>query len=857
MKRKNSYTGLLAMSLRNLVNHKLRLVAMTLSIILGVGLLTGTYVLGDSFNATFDQIFGTATKQISVVIRSQAVGASESATAPRTAVPGSLLKQVATLPGVARAEGSVIGYSQFVTSGHRLIGSFGSPNVGMSVGPSTSLGSMQIVNGHFPKGPHQVVMDLATYLHYHFHLNQEVDVAFRATAHHFRIVGVVTLGGSSYLAGATIAGFTLTTAQDDMGIPNSFSEIDLTKKSTISAQALISEVKASIGPNYEVLTGSDLASSTAQSLSQGLSFLPWTLAIFALIALFLGSLIVFNTFSLVTAQRSWEMTLYRCLGACRAQILFVVIGEAMLIGLVSSIIGIIWGIFAAGSLLPRIVSFGGIYLPSSVTSVTLRTILIPLFMGLLATFIAAVVPALRTSRLSPASALRNDLESAIGKFTWRRILAAAVLLAIGLLMLLASPSFTQDSWRISIDGVGGFLLLFGVALCSPVLVLVIVRAFSTITTLHRGMTVSLAMRNALRNPRRTAGTAAALMIGLSLISIVAILASSVQKSAINGIEGSVRADFVLITPNVEPFTPDALSGLGSASAIETTTSASVGTISVGGALKKVYGIDPKTWTQLVRTTVISGNLENLYNGGFAVSASAARQYGWKVGEVIALVLNGSTQVRIPLRAIYADNFLDGDFLIGPETFANNILDQGIQFSLVKFRPGINQSLARRQLQSALKEYPQIQVLDKSQFRSYVNRDVNLLVALMSALVLQAVAVAMFGIVNSMSLSVFERTRELGLLRTIGSTRRQLRVMVYWESLIVVGIGSVFGLIVGGVVSLASVRILRPLGVTSFSMPYGLLLGYLGVACVFGIAASLWPAARASAITLVKAIAITG
>ncbi len=845
------------MSLRNLVNHKLRLVAMTLSIILGVGLLTGTYVLGDSFSATFNQIFGTATRQVSVVIRSQAVGLSNSATAPRIAVPGSVLGQVSTLPGVKRATGSVIGYSQFVSPNHKLIGSFGSPNVGMSVGPTTSLGSMQIVTGHFPHGPHEVVMDLATYVHNHFHVGQRVEVAFRGSAHQFDLVGVVTLGGSSYLAGATIAGFSLTTAQQDMGIAGSFSEIDLTKEPNISTHALLGEVQREIGPNYEVLTGSDLAASTSQSLSQGLSFLPWTLAIFALIALFLGSLIVFNTFSLVTTQRSWEMTLYRCLGASRGQIRFVVIGEAMIIGFVSSLVGIVWGIFAAGSLLPKIVSLGGIYLPSSVTSISVRTILIPLLMGLLATLVAAIVPAIRTSRISPASALRDDLESAIGKFTWRRIGSAVVLLVVGLGMLIVAPSFTASSLRISMDGLGGFLLLFGVALCSPVLVMVIVSGLNLVAPIDRGVTVSMAMKNALRNPRRTAGTAAALMIGLSLISIVAIIASSVQTSAVNGIERSVKAGFVLITPNVEPFTPDALVNLTTLKDISTMSSASIGTISLDGSLKKVYGVDPKSWDQVVHTEVISGNLNNLYNGGFAVSASTAQHYGWQVGQKVILDLNGTNQVSVVLRAIYADNFLDGDFLFGPQEFSSAILDQGIQFTLVRFRQGVSTRLAHDQLVTALSSYPQIQVLDKSQFRSYVNRDVSLLVTLMSALVLQAVAVAMFGIVNSMSLSVFERTRELGVLRTIGSTRRQLRAMVYWESLIVVGIGAVFGLVVGAVVSVASVRILRPLGVTSFSLPIKVLAIYLVVACLLGIGASLWPAARASRIRLIRAIAVTG
>ncbi|HUY86073.1 MAG TPA: FtsX-like permease family protein, partial [Acidimicrobiales bacterium] len=344
---------LLSVSLKNLFAHKLRLVAMALSIVLGVGLLTGTYVLGDSFHATFDQIFGSATRNVSVAIRAQAVGSSNSATAPRSAVPAYLLSQVEGLPGVLRATGSVIGYAQFVDSKGKLVGSFGSPNVGMSVGPSTSLGSMVVVRGHFPRGDSQVVMDEQTFLHAKFRIGQEVKVAFRGIAHKFDLVGVVTLGGSSYLAGATIAGFDLPTAQNVMGISGSFSEIDLTARPGTTETALRSEVQTAVGSDYQAVTGTDLSQSTSHDLQQGLSFIPWTLAVFAFIALFLGSLIVFNTFSLVAAQRSWEMALYRCLGATRRQIMSTIVAEASVVGLASCLVGVLWGVIAAGTILPR------------------------------------------------------------------------------------------------------------------------------------------------------------------------------------------------------------------------------------------------------------------------------------------------------------------------------------------------------------------------------------------------------------------------------------------------------------------------------------------------------------------------
>ncbi|HUY85506.1 MAG TPA: FtsX-like permease family protein, partial [Acidimicrobiales bacterium] len=404
---------------------------------------------------------------------------------------------------------------------------------------------------------------------------------------------------------------------------------------------------------------------------------------------------------------------------------------------------------------------------------------------------------------------------------------------------------------------GSLMVLLGAAVDSPLLVAPLAGTFGSLLQKVAGISGSMATRNALRNPRRTAGTAAALMIGLALISIVALIASSVQASAVRGVEGSVKADFVLLTPNVEPFTSDPVASLERLPQVSKVATASMGTLLLSGGLKHLYGIDPASWQALVNTKVLSGNLMKLQNGGFATSASVAEQYGWKTGKLVTLDLSQSGETQLVLRAIYADNFVDGDFLVSQSTFASGVLNQGVVFTLVRAAPGVSLSTARFAMNKVLSNTPQIQILDRAQFRSYINRDIDLLLAVMTALVIQAVAVALFGIVNSLSLSVFERTRELGLLRSIGASKRQLRVMIYWESLIVVSLGTVLGLAVGVLAGWASVRALEPLGVTYFSVPIWLLCIYLVAACACGIAASLWPAVRATRIDVLKAVAITG
>lgn len=848
--------GFLLVSLRSLLAHKLRLLAMVVSIVLGVGLLTGTYVLGDDFHTTFQNIFGTATKHFSLAVRSQAVGASNSATAPRTAVPASLLSQIAKLPDVERAEGSVLGYAQFLQHGH-LVGSFGSPNVGMSVGSQTSLGSMVVVAGHFPDGPDQVVMDAATYANHHFVLGQRVRIAFRGQAETFRLVGVVDLGGSRYLAGATIAGFDLPTAESVMGIPGSFSEIDVTAKPGVPLPRVEREVQAAVGSAYQVVTASQLASSTAADLQNGLAFIPWTLAVFAFVSLFLGALIVFNTFSLVAAQRSWEIALYRCLGASPRQIMATVVGEASLVGLVSCLLGVGWGVLAAGTILPKLAALGGILLPSTVTTVVARTVLVPIAAGMGATVIASSVPALRAARLTPVAALRGDAEVGSEGFSRRRVAISALLFAGGAALLLIGPEATSTVGRLVPVVAGALLVLFAVALGSPMLVAPLAGLIGAPLERYLGMPGMLARRNALRNPRRTAGTAAALMIGLALISIVAILASSVRASVASGVEGAVRADLVLVTPDVQPFSPSAIPRISLLPQVQEVAAASMGTLYMDGGLKHIYGVDPMAWDRLVRTTTISGNLTAISQGGFATAASVASAHGWHVGQVVSLDLSSSGAVSLPLVAIYADNFVDGDFLVSTQTLQQDTPDQGVIFALVRLRPGVPVANARAAILSSLSDTPQVQVLDRQQFRNYVNGDVDLLMALLTALVAQAVAVALFGIVNSLSLSVFERTREIGLLRAIGSSRRQIRLAIYWESLVVVSLGCLLGLVVGVLCSWGAARSLVPLGVTSFSVPFVLLALFLAAAMLGGIAASLWPAVRATRIDVLRALAVTG
>jgi putative ABC transport system permease protein len=397
------------------------------------------------------------------------------------------------------------------------------------------------------------------------------------------------------------------------------------------------------------------------------------------------------------------------------------------------------------------------------------------------------------------------------------------------------------------------VVFFGVAVLSPLIARPLARVIGWPFARAFRLPGNLARENAMRNPRRTASTAAALMIGLALVSFVSIFAASIKASTTEILEESVTADYILFNDNFQPFSPEAAERLAEQPQLAAVAGMRFGPWKLDGAGKSLAGIDPVAYQQVVRTEVTDGSLDDLASGGLAVKDTVAESSGWTVGENVAMEFPRTGVERVPVKAIYEDNSLNGDFLLGLTTYERAYADQADSQILVKAAPGVAPADSRAAIDQVMTDFPNVTVRDQAEFREEQARQIDQIINLFYSLLGLAILIALFGIVNTLGLSIFERIRELGLLRAVGATRRQLRSMIRWEAVIIAVLGAVLGLAVGVFFGWTIVRALASQGITEFTVPAGQLVSFVLAAAIAGILAAVLPGRRAAKIDVLRAI----
>jgi putative ABC transport system permease protein len=836
-------------TVRGLLARKLRLALTGLAIVLGVTFVTGTLVLTDTLNRTFDTLIGNAYQNINFQIRGKAAfgdatASTANGTTDRKPIPESLAAAVRRIPGVADADGSVAGYAQFVADGN-AVGNAASA-LGFSFDPNPRLSSVRLVAGGPPTTADEVVIDKATATKYHFAVGDRIRVLLGRPPETFTITGIVTFGNDDNLAGATLAGFYAPAAQALFNSSGYYDTIDVLARPGADNVSLERAIARVLPAGVEVVSGQTVANEVSSAVSSALSFLSTALLVFALISLFVGAFTIFNTFSITVGQRTRELALLRVVGASRRQVFRAVLGEAAVVGLAASLIGLGLGVLAAAALRALLGAFG-ITLPSAPLVFEARTAVAAIGVGVGVTVVSAIAPAARAVRIPPVAALVEQRED--GGESLRRRITLGGIVAIGGLAALIGGLVAQE---ILLVGVGAMAIFVGAGMLAPIVARPLSSALGRPPAALLGMPGRLGRENSMRSPRRTAQTAAALMVGLALVSAIAVIGASLSKSATSSVEHAVTADYLITGPS-SGFSTSVAPAVARIPGVATVSTVYRGQFELRGSLASLVGVTPADLPRTVRLSVMAGaGAPALAAGELLVDTTTASAKHLSVGSVVAVTFAQTGPTTIRVGGIFRANPLIGSYVVGDAFFGAHFHDPLPIAVLVRAEPVVGH--VERAINDYLDAYANVGVQTRAQFEQSQRAKVNQELGLVYVLLALAVVVALIGIVNTLMLSVFERTRELGLLRAVGMKRRQVRAMIRSEAVIVAVFGAIIGVIVGTGLGVAFAASLKDQGITTIVVPFASLLGFLILAAVLGLAAASWPARRAGRLDVLAAIA---
>jgi putative ABC transport system permease protein len=840
-------------TLRGLMARKLRLALTALAIVLGVTFVTGTLVLGDTLNRTFDNLVGTAYQHVSFQVRGKAAfnndstaAAAVDSTADRKPVPESVLTAVRRVPGVSFAFGSVGGYAQFMTRDGNAIGGGGASTLGFGFDPNAQLSPYRLVAGHAPTAPDDVVMDKATATKHDYAIGETVLINLPNRAQTFTITGLVTFGSADNLAGVTLAGFDPAIAQGLFDLRGSYNTISVLAAPGADDVKVQRAIAAVLPAGVEVVSGQTVANELSTAVNNELSFISTALLIFAFIALLVGAFTIFNTFSITVGQRTRELALLRVVGASRRQLFRSVLAEAALTGLIASLIGLGLGVVAALGLKALLKAFG-IVLPAAPLVFEARTAVVAIAVGVGVTMVSAIIPARRAVRIAPVAALveqREEQGSALRRLT---LVRAVVLGIVGIVLLVVGI----DKASLALVGFGGLGILASTTLFSPLLAGPLSNALGRPLVGLLGVPGRLGRENSTRNPRRTAQTAAALMVGLSLVSTIAVLGASLSASAKNEVDSAVSADYIVTGKG--GFSKSVVPAVSRVAGVSTATVVYQGQFEVGSSLSTLVAATPADLSQTVSLHLTAGSgASAMAAGELLVDQHTASKDHIHVGSAVPVKFAQTGSTTMTVGGIYKSNPLLGDYVTGDGFFLSHF-DNPLPIAvLLSSAPGAHGVFAA--VNHALNPYANVSVKTRAQFEASQQASVNQLLGLIYVLLALAILIALIGIVNTLMLSVFERTHEIGLLRAVGMKRGQVRAMIRSESVIVGLLGGVLGIVRGTVVGAALAYALRNNGVTTVTVPVADLIGFVILSALLGLAAATWPARRAANLDVLAAIA---
>ena len=845
-------------AIKNLLGHKLRMFLTGFSIILGVSFVAGTYIFTDSIGNTFNNLFSDVFSGTDLTVRPKQADFGQAA----KSFPSSVLDNVKAVDGVSVASPGVSGSAQLLDRDGKPIGGQGPPTLGFSWGTEPGLNPLIIADGgRAPNTAGEVVIDKATATANNFAVGDKINIILQGPASEYTIVGIATFGSSDGLAGATISAFELGEAQRVFGFGDgSYAEINIKAETNVSPEELKSRVDEILPPELESITGQEQSNEQIGEINEGLGFINTALLAFAGVSIFVGSFIIQNTFRITVAQRSKELALLRAIGATKAQVVRLVIYEATIIAILASTVGIFLGLLVANGVraLMNSIGFG---LPDGTLRIEPRTVMVCLGVGLVVTLVSAIIPAIKASRVSPVEAMReNEASASNRKSLFKRGILGAIVSLVGVASLIIGLNSDIEK-PIYAVGFGVVLMFIGVSIIAPLLSAPLATIIGWPMMKFKGVSAGLARDNAKRTPQRTASTAAALMIGVSLVALLSIIATTFKAQIDLLLEDSFPADLTVQSTNIGEFGPGSAGfSVKASETLKATPELTQVTAlhyqfegaKIDDGVVFIIGVDTEYFNDVVKIGPSENAFENLSSGGIIVHKPVADENGWSIGQDIDVefALTGKNPIKIV--GTFSEPF-DSDFIISTKTYLANFDNDDVTLVAANVRDGIEVSDGKLAAQKALSGFPQILVQDQEDLRKSITTQIDQILALFWGLLGFAIIIAVLGITNTLMLSISERTKEIGMLRAIGMTRKQVRQMIRYESVIIALFGAILGVVMGTFFAWAVLRALASEGITGFVVPFGQIALYFFLAVIAGILAAAWPARKASRMDILKAI----
>ena len=847
---------------RGMLARKLRVALTGIAVLLGVAMITGTYVLTDQVSRAFDDIFASANKGVDVAVLPRSEFTSSFTELP--ALPASTIDRVRRVPGVAKAAGGIEGSGSLVVGGKYLGKDSRAPSLVFSTVPEPFTPA-KVTEGHLPVSHGQVAIDEKFATDNRLRLGERAGLATRTGVRPVTIVGIFRFGSQESVGAASLISTTFADAQVWFDRRGQTSQVVAAARPGVSPERLAAAIRAVLPRSMEVKTGRERAAEQAKQINDQLgSFLTPMLLALAGAALLVGAFIIFNTFSITVAQRVREFALLRTLGATRGQVLYAVAGEALLLAAIASALGIAVGVGFA-TLLTSLFSAVGFDLPTSGLVLQPRTVIVATSVGLLVTLLAALLPALRATRVPEAAAIREGIRlprSRLSRYT-PFIAAAITLLGIAGLLQGLFGSGPAESTIAAVGG-GAVLVFVGIAMSARWAVRPVAGAIGWLLERLFRTTGRLARENAQRNPSRTAVTSAALMVGLALVVFVAVFASGLKASISDSLTRLLRADMLVTAQSgaTMQIPGPTAAAVARVPGVRTAEAVRFDQVRVNAARKTklttdtVEGVDPRTIRDVYAPRWLAGGSDALFGqlsgDGALMEEQFAKTHGISVGQRFRVTSPSGRSATLTAIGEYRDPQIFQGVIVADSTFPRISSARDPFIVLVRTAPGADPKAVQGAVERALRAFPSAKVQSQAQYRKQIEDQLNQLVFLLYALLAMSVVISIFGIANSLALSIHERTREIGTLEAIGATDRQVRRMIRYESVITAAIGGVLGVLVGLLFAWLMTESLSDLGLV-FSVPAGQLVVFLVLALAVGVLAAVGPARRGARIDVLEAL----
>jgi len=847
-------------SVRNFFAHKGRMALSAIAVLLSVAFVCGTLVFTDTMTATFDKLFGSTASDVTV---SAPKVDHEQHTGLPDMVPASLQDKLTHVSGVAKSDPDVTSTDVTVADAknNKISPSSGAPTIVSNWDP-TETRAVELSSGHLPQGPNDAVLDSDTASKHDLKIGDTLRVIAAPGDFDLTISGIVTFKTTN--PGAAVVYVDTATAQSKLlGRTDAYTGFALTAAKGVTDDQLKANVKAAIG-HYTIDTAAETKKKDKDDVGGFLNFMKYAMLGFAGISVLVGIFLIVNTFSMLVAQRTREIGLMRALGSSRRQVNRSVLIEAVMLGVVGSVLGIGGGIGIAIGLM-NLMGKAGMKLDTSELTIKATTPVVGLVLGVVVTVLAAYIPARRAGKISPMAALRDAGTPADGRAGRIRAALGILICAAGALALIGASQADKASSGGGLLGLGVLCSLIGFVVVGPLLAGVVVRAVSAVLLRFFGPMGRLAERNALRNPRRTGATASALMIGLALVAGLSVVGSSMVASADDQLDKSVGADFIINGGGngAQPITPAEKAAVKRAQNIERFTDYTIVNAAITTPKGKVVNGDlsaaDPSYADDLRLDTVSGKLSDAYGkDAMSVPEGWAKNNGVKVGDELKVVMTGGRPASLKVGAITSDDTTieHGSMFTNIATARSYLPADKMPGDFMLFAKAVSgkQDAAYASLKAAVKNYPEIDVRDQADYKDLIHKQVNQLLYMIYGLLALAIIVAVLGVVNTLALSVVERTREIGLMRAIGTSRRQLRRMIRLESVVIALFGALVGLGLGLGWGATGQKVLASQGLQILQIPWGTIVAVFIGSAVVGLLAALLPAFRAGRMNVLNAIA---